>query len=384
MKIAIVHPWFLAHGGAEHTVNVLAEMYPEADFFTLLFNERDLPPSVRGRAIRASAANFLPFKYQTYRFLMPFYPMAFEGIDLRGYDLVISSDSCVAKGVLIDQTARHICYCHSPMRALWDLRYEFRKMLFAPLRPIFSRITHSMRQWDFQAAQRVDYFVANSGFVAERIRSYYRRDSRVIYPPVNEHSHSVLPTHDNYYLSVGRLTHTKRVDLLIQACNRLQRRLVVVGTGRYVAALKKLAGPTIEFRGRVSDAELEQAYGNCRALLFSANEDFGIVPVEAQSYGRPVIAYGHGGSLETVVGINESTDKTATGVFFAQQTVEDVCDAILRFEEVESSFDPVAIQGHASRFNRSRFEQDFGRLVAEVVSEMSPARHQPVATLAIR
>jgi glycosyltransferase involved in cell wall biosynthesis len=374
MKIAIVHPWFLAHGGAEHTVSVLAEMYPEADIFTLLYNERDLPPALQGRKIKASSANFLPWKYQTYRFLMPFYPAGFEGIDLRGYDLVISSDSCVAKGVLIDQTARHICYCHSPMRALWDLRFEFRDTLPTPFRPIFNAITRSLRQWDFQAAQRVDYFVANSSFVAERIRSYYRRESHVIYPPVNEQSHMASSSHENYYLSVGRLTHTKRVDLLIQACNQLKRRLIVVGTGRHIAALKKLAGQTIEFPGRINNVELEDVYRNCRALLFSANEDFGIVPVEAQSYGRPVVAYGHGGSLETVVGIDQASEgKAPTGVFFTKQTVESVCDAILRFETAENSFDPIAIQEHASRFSRSRFEHDFGNLVAKVIADMTSA-----------
>jgi glycosyltransferase involved in cell wall biosynthesis len=378
MKIAIVHPWFLAHGGAEHTVNTLAEMFPQADFFTLFYNERDLPPALRGRRIHASKANrFLPWKYKTYRFLMPFYPMGFEGLDLRGYDLVISSDSCVAKGVLLDQTARHICYCHSPMRALWDLRFEFRDSLPWLLRPVFSMITSSLRQWDFLAAQRVDYFVANSSFVAERISRYYRRESRVIYPPVNERSHDVSASHENFYLSVGRLTHTKRVDLLIQACNQLKRRLVVIGGGRHVGALKKLAGPTIEFPGRISDAELEAAYGNCRALLFSANEDFGIVPVEAQSYGSPVIAYGHGGSLETVVGLDQATEmKPATGVFFAEQTVESVCEAILKFEEVEESFSPKAIQEHASRFSRSRFEHDFFELVASVAEEMKAGRGQ--------
>jgi glycosyltransferase involved in cell wall biosynthesis len=205
---------------------------------------------------------------------MPLYPAGFEAIDLRGYDLVLTSDSCVAKGVLIDQTALQICYYHSPMRALWDLRFEFRDTLPAPFRPIFNAITRSLRQWDFQAAQRVDYFVANSSFVAERIMRYYRRDSHVIYPPVNDQSHTASSSHDNYYLFVGRLTHTKRVDLLILACNQLKRRLVVVGAGRHVAALKKLAEPTIEFPGRADDGALEDLYRNCRALLFSANEDF--------------------------------------------------------------------------------------------------------------
>lgn len=375
MKIAIVHPWFLAHGGAEHVVNVLAEMYPEADIFTLLYTERDLSPSLRGRNIIASRANFLPWKYQTYRFLMPLYPAGFEAIDLRGYDLVITSDSCVAKGVLIDQTARQICYCHSPMRALWDLRFEFRDTLPAPFRPIFTTITRSLRQWDFLAAQRVDYFVANSNFVAERIMRYYRRESHVIYPPVSERNHMASASHGDFYLSVGRLTQTKRVDLLIEACNELKRRLIVVGGGRHVAALKKIAGPTIEFLGRVDDAALEGLYSSCRALLFSANEDFGIVPVEAQSYGRPVVAYGHGGSLETVVGIDQATEgKAPTGVFFEEQTVESVCSAILRFEEVEGSFDSIAIQEHAARFSRSRFEKDFGNLVSGVMRSAKAGR----------
>ncbi|WP_263378263.1 glycosyltransferase [Granulicella paludicola] len=372
MKIAIVHPWFLAHGGAEHVVNVLAEMYPEADIFTLLYTERDLSPSLRGRNIIASRANFLPWKYQTYRFLMPLYPAGFEAIDLRGYDLVITSDSCVAKGVLIDQTARQICYCHSPMRALWDLRFEFRDTLPAPFRPIFTTITRSLRQWDFLAAQRVDYFVANSNFVAERIMRYYRRESHVIYPPVSERNHMASASRGDFYLSVGRLTQTKRVDLLIEACNRLKRPLIVVGGGRNLTRLKKIAGSTIKFPGRISDEELENTYRSCRALLFAANEDFGIVPVEAQSYGRPVVSYGHGGSLETVIGIDRVAEGRApTGVFFREQTVESICEAILQFESMEDSFDPLAIQEHAARFSRSRFEEDFSRLVDEVTAGLT-------------
>jgi len=370
MKIAIVHPWFLAQGGAEHTVNVLAEMYPEAEFFTLLYNERDLPTSVRGRRIKASRANVLPCKYQLYRYMMPFYARAFEAIDLRGYDLVITSDSCVAKGVLIDQGARQICYCHSPMRGIWDLRYEFRDMLPALARPIYSWFTHSMRPWDFLAAQRVDYFVANSKYVAERVDRYYRRYSQVIYPPVELQTGPVSSEHGDYYLSVGRLTETKRIDLLIQACNQLKRRLVIVGTGRHGAALKKLAGPTIEFTGRASDEDLHKLYRGCRALLFAANEDFGIVPVEVQSYGRPVIAFGHGGSLETVVGLGECPQKPPpTGVFFPEQSADSLSEAILRFESAESCFDPVAIQKHAFQFDRVRFESSMRDLVARVQAE---------------
>ncbi len=367
MKIAIVHPWFLAQGGAEHTVNVLAEMYPQADFFTLLYNDRDLPSAVRGRTIKASGANVLPWKYRLYRYLMPFYARAFEAIDLRGYDLVITSDSCVAKGVLIDQGARQICYCHSPMRGLWDARYEFRDMLPVVARPVYSWFTHSMRQWDFQAAQRVDYFVANSKYVAERIERYYRRGSQIIYPPVDMQTGPVSSNHDDYYLSVGRLTETKRVDLLIQACNQLKRRLIIVGTGRHEATLKKVAGPTIQFTGRASGETLDKLYRSCRALLFSSNEDFGIVPVEAQSYGKPVIAFGHGGSLETVVGLDQCPQQPLpTGVFYPEQTAASLRDAILRFEEAEGCFDPVEIQQHAFQFDRTHFENAMRDVVARV------------------
>jgi glycosyltransferase involved in cell wall biosynthesis len=374
-RIAIVHPWFLAHGGAEHVVDVLASMFPQADFFTLFYTPKDLPANLQKRKITASKANWLPWKYVIYRYLLPFYPIAFEEIDLRGYDLVITSDSCVAKGVLVDQHARHICYCHSPMRAVWDKRFEFRQFIPYLGRPIYTLVTHHIRQWDFQAAQRVDVFVANSKYVRERIKKYYRRECSVIYPPVELQTGSISQKHDNFYLSVGRLTHTKRIELLIEACNRLERRLVIVGGGRHAAGLKKIAGPAIEFTGRVSHQELDLRYRSCRALLFASDEDFGLVPVEAQGYGRPVVAFGHGGSLETIIGLGQ-TDETGkplspTGVFFDSQTVDSVCDAILRFEANEGAFDPHAIRCWAERFSEQRFEQQFLQLVEKVALDAS-------------
>ncbi len=375
LKIAIIHPWFLAQGGAEHVVNVLAGIFPNADIFTLFYTKEGLPSNLKNKNIYASRANWLPFKYSIYRHLLAFYPMAFEEIDLRGYDLVITSDSCVAKGVIIDQGARHICYCHSPMRALWDQRFEFRSLLGGISRPIFTLATHLVRQWDFQAAQRVDCFVANSHNVAERIKQYYRRDCEVIYPPVILQAGPIASDHDNYYLTVGRMTETKRVDLLIEACTRLERRLIVVGNGRHLAKLKERAGPTIEFPGRVGNEELDRLYRRCRALLFAADEDFGIVPVEAQGYGRPVIAFGHGGSLETVVGAGQQDQQgmslPPTGIFFHEQTVESLCDAIHRFEANEDSFDPISIRGWAETFTSHHFERQLRTLAKKVISEAS-------------
>jgi glycosyltransferase involved in cell wall biosynthesis len=348
-RVALLHPWFLALGGAEQTVEGLAVAFPEASLMSLLYEKRDLPESLREKKIGALSINWLPGKVSFYRPLLPVWPAAVETLDLRGYKLVITSDSNVMKGVLVDQQAIHICYCHSPMRVLWDLHSEYRAATPWLVRSIFDIGTSYLRQWDFQAAQRVDYFIANSRNVQQRIRKYYRRDSTVIYPPVDTAKGYISGAPDSYYLSVGRLTATKRIDLLIQACNRLRRRLIVAGAGRELARLKLLAGPTIEFLGRVPDADLAKLYANCRAFLFAADEDFGIVPVEAQSFGRPVIAYGYGGSLETVR-VNDLDGRTDTGVFFREQTVESLVRGIERFESAEHNFVPAEIQDHARQF----------------------------------
>jgi glycosyltransferase involved in cell wall biosynthesis len=371
MRTAIIHPWYLANGGAEQTVSALADIYPKADLFTLFYRLQDLPPNLHDRRVIASSINWLPAKYAIYRYFLPAYPLLFESLDLRGYDLVITSDSSVTKGVLIDQNAIQICYCHSPMRCLWDLYREYASKMSTFTRPAFTLGTHYVRQWDFSAAQRVDAFVANSFNVAERIKKFYARDSTVIYPPVETKRGFLSGEHDDYYLSVGRLADTKRIDLLIAACNRLRRRLIVVGAGREEKRLKAMAGPTIEFPGRLSDDKLGRVYSRCRAVLFAAYEDFGIVPVEAQSYGRPVIAYGKGGSLETIVAPHNRFDLSPTGVYFASQTQTAVENAILEFEQLESNFIPKEIQSHVRQFDSEVFAQRFSDLVAETVSKIS-------------
>lgn len=373
MKVAIVHYWMLASGGAERVVEALASMYPDADVYGL-FKRDDACIEVTKR-MKCTFMDKIPFIDMIYRAMLPLYPLAAESLDLRGYDLVISSDTNVMKGVLVDQEAVHICYCHTPMRYVWDLYRDF--ILRTPwlFRPLFALVAHYLRLWDFNAAQRVDYFVANSRYIQERIWNVYRRKSTVIYPPVDIDKGYILAKTGDYYLSVGRLSATKKLPLLIHACNRLQRKLVIAGAGQEEKRLKAIAGPTISFLGRVPEKELSALYAECRAFLFAADEDFGIVPVEAQSFGRPVIAYGHGGALETIKA-DSADGRSATGVFFAEQSIESVIDAIERFEAIEENFVAAEIQSHVKNFEAATFTEEMGKFVNRVMSERSKARNE--------
>jgi glycosyltransferase involved in cell wall biosynthesis len=288
--------------------------------------------------------------------------------------LVITSDSGPMKGVVTDLNATHICYCHSPMRYLWDGYSGYIRGMSPAMQGIFGLTAHYVRNWDYSAAQRVDYFIANSNYVAGRIRKYYRRDSTIIHPPINT-SHSFLANeHENYYLAVGRLVPYKRTDILIDACCKLGRKLVVVGDGPEMKRLKKQATKNVEFLGEVSESQLGNIYAQCRALLFAADEDFGMVPLEAQSYGRPVIAFGKGGSLETVIGAYNpagqekvKNDKAITGIFFEKQTAGSLADAILTFEASENRFAPEDIQLHARQFDTSIFVKRLRNYIESVM-----------------
>jgi glycosyltransferase involved in cell wall biosynthesis len=353
MRIALVNGWYLFSGGMEAVDNVIGTIFPEADVFTMFYDSDRIPESLRGRSIRGTFLQRFA-RRSTYRLLIPLYPYALETLDLRGYDLVISSDASMAKGVLCDEESTHICYCHTPWRQLYDLYWTSLEIVPLPLRPAYALACHRLRQWDFVAAQRVGHFVANSRYIQQRIRRYYGRDATVIYPPVDTSKGFLAERHGDYYLSVGRLTHTKRLDLLITACNQMGRRLVIAGEGREERRLKAIAGRTIEFPGRVTDDEVRALYANCRALLFAANEDFGIVPVEAQAFGRPVIAYGHGGALETVR-VNDPHGLSDTGVLFPHQTVESLIGGIRTFESIEHTFDHSAIREHSHTFDTNVF-----------------------------
>jgi glycosyltransferase involved in cell wall biosynthesis len=354
MKVAIVHPWFLEAGGAEKVADVLAEMYPEADIFTLSSDTTLLPLHIRNKKVHTSALNRLIACFRLSRVnLMFLFPSAAESLDVSRYDLILSSCPPVM-GVNAGQNAVHICYCHTPQRAWWHLYAERQAEMNWPKRTIFVACATFVRMWEFNAMQRVDHVVSNSDYIANRVFKYFRRESTVIYPPVDTAMGYLASHHDNYYLSLSRLDKDKGIELLIQACNRLERRLLVAGIGRKEKELKAIAGPTIEFLGRVPDAGLPALYSNCRAFLFAADEDFGIAPVEAQAFGRPVIAYGHGGSLETVR-VGDTEGRPDTGVFFSKQTVESVIEGIQCFEKRENTFIPAEIRQHAQKFDTSVF-----------------------------
>jgi glycosyltransferase involved in cell wall biosynthesis len=362
-NIAILHPWFLMKGGGEKVVDVLGEMYPEADIFTLFCRDEFIPTSFRSRVVHASPLNEFPRATSGFhRHLMPLYPWAVENFDLRGYDLIISSCGPAMMGANVDQDATHICYCHTPQRSWWDLLAEHKALLKPAPRFLFALAASRLRTWEFSAMQRVDTVVANSNYIAQRVHKYFRRESKVIYPPVAVSNRAPAPLNGEYYLTLGRLEKQKRVDLLIHACNRLGRKLLIAGTGKEAAHLKSIAGPRIEFLGFVRDKELDGLFQNARAFLFAADEDFGIAPVEAQGYGRPVVAYGHGGSLETVRA-GQKFGSFNSGVYFHEQTVDSVVDGIRRFETQEDSFVPTLIQQHASQFDTSVFIKKFRALV---------------------
>ena len=371
LRVAIVHYWFVGRAGGEKVVETLAEIFPQADLFCLVADPAKLHPTLRNRKLRLSFLQKIPGAVKFYRHFLFLQAMALEQFDLSGYDLVISSESGPAKGVITSPQTCHICYCHSPMRYIWDMYPQYVRTMNPVVKIVFSLVAHYLRQWDLATASRVDYFLANSNFVASRIRKFYRRESTVIYPPVEMTLDRLQATQGEHYLSVGRLVDYKRVDLAVLACTRLSRKLRVVGEGPQYKALRRLAGPTIEFLGNLSDAELHNEIDLCRALIFPGEEDFGMVPVEAQSFGKPVIAFGRGGSLETIRGLNsDSADLEApTGIFFCEQSVESLSAAINKFEANASRFDARKIREHAQQFSPEVFQRKIQEFVVSAMQE---------------
>lgn len=377
-RIAIVHYWFVRHRGGERVVEAIADMFPGADLHALVVDPDALPASLKGRRIRTSFLQRVPGSRRWHQRFLPAYPLALEQFDFTGYDLVLSSESGPAKGVLTPAGTCHVCYCHSPMRYVWDFYHRYRDggSVGTLTRPFFALAAHYLRLWDAASADRVDYFAANSRNVAARIRKHYRRESNVIYPPVRVEAGYVSKQTGDYYLAAGHLVEYKRIDLAIEACNRLKRELRIVGDGEQYAHLRKLAGSTIRFLGSLSDAELREQYANCRALLFPGEEDFGIVPVEAMSFGRPVIAFGRGGATESVCGFypGEALEPEAhTGVFFREQTAESLLEAIRTFERVEDRFSPGRIRQESLRFSVERFQSEYRAFLADKLEAFQQA-----------
>jgi len=374
LKIAIVHYWFVNRRGGERVVETMAKMFPQADLFSLVVDPGKLHPVLRERSIKTSFLQKVPGGRRWHRHMLPFYPLALEQFDLSDYDLVLSSESGPAKGVLTNSRTCHVCYCHSPMRYLWDFYQSYKKgrSLGVLSRPVFLLASHYLRMWDAASAQRVDHFVANSRTVAARIRKHYRREAEVIHPPVDVRAGYLASRIEDYYLFVGQLVDYKRADIAIEACNRLRRPLRIVGEGEQYRALRRLAGTSITFCGPLSDHELREQYAHCRALIFSGEEDFGIVPVEAMSFGRPVIAYARGGATETVREFSpqdSTTAATCSGMFFQEQTADSLGDAMLAFERDQSQFSPFWIKQSVERFDESYFTAGFGEFLAEKMRE---------------
>ncbi len=349
MKVAIIHDWLTIYGGAESIIRILHDMFPDAPIYTTVYSKENMPADFRKMDIRTSFIQKLPFAKKKYTTYLPFMPRAFESFDLSEYDLVISSNTSCSKGVLTGANTLHICYCNTPMRYGWDFYHEYRNTKGAVGRLIVSGLMHKIRMWDRLSADRVDTFIANSYNVARRIKKHYRRESTVIYPPVRTSMFQMSKKDEGFYLVVSRLVPYKRIDLVAEAFTRMELPLVIIGDGSEYKDIAEKAGSTVQMLGRVNDGIVLDYMSKCKAFLFPGEEDFGITPIEAEACGKPVIAYGKGGALETVV-------EDETGVFFYEQTVESVISTIRRFETME--FEPEKIRKHAEKFSEERFREE--------------------------
>jgi len=358
-RAAIVHEWLTIPGGSEKVVLAILDLLPEAEIYTSVYDRAPWPAAITGRPVHTSFLQRVPGATRHYPKLLPLMNAAFESFDLTGHDVVVSSSHSCAKNVITGPGTLHVCYCHTPMRHAWEPRFLAGEDLGLPARLAASALGGRLRRQDLAGAARPDVFVANSSHVAARIAKYYRRDALVIHPPVDVARGLATPrAPEDYYLVFGRLVPYKRADLAVAACGRLGRRVKVVGDGRAAEAVRAAAGPQAEFLGAIGDDELTRVMAGARALIFAGEEDFGIVPVEAQAAGVPVIAYGTGGVRDSVV-------DGETGVFFAEQTVESCAAGILAFEDLEASFDERAIRANAERFAPHRFAEAFRGLLAE-------------------
>ena len=359
MKVAIIHYWWLSNRGGEAVCSAIAELYPDADLYVHVCNEdvvrKALPENFTGN-IYTSFISKLPGAKKHYQKYLPFMPLALEQLDLSKYDLVISSESGPAKGIITRPDAFHICYCHSPMRYVWDMYHDYRNTAGRIIKALFPLVAHRLRIWDRLSADRVDYFIANSSFVASRIRKFYRRNSDVIFPPVNTNSFIADSERESFYLCLGQLVAYKRADLAVDAFNKLGLPLIVVGEGELYNTLKEAAGDNVTLMGRQPFPVVKDLLERCRGLIFPGVEDFGIVPVEAMAAGAPVIAYGKGGALETV-------RDGITGLHFKEQTVDSLIEAVNRLEVGEVVFDSKVLRQHAESFDKRRFKEQISSFI---------------------
>jgi len=365
-KTALVHEWLINLAGSEKVLEEIYRLYP-SPIYTLIADKDSIRgSSISGAEINTSFIQKLPFVKTKYRSYLPLYPLAIEGFDLTEYDIILSSSHAVAKGVLKRSDQLHICYCHTPMRYIWDIYYQYLQEanLTKGLKSIIAKIIlHYLRIWDISSVNRVDYFIANSNYVANRIKRIYRRDAEVIYPPVDVNSFEIGEKKEDYYLTASRVVPYKKIDIVIEAFTKMRdRKLVVICGGPEYSKIKRMAGRNITILGFQPFHKLKEYMRDARAFIFAACEDFWIMPVEAQASGTPVIAYGRGGACETVI-------NNKTGIFFHEQTANSVIDAIGEFEKVENRFNPRNIRKNALNFSRENFIERYKIFVEKVVNE---------------
>ena len=360
MNVALVHDWLNQLGGAEDVLESIVDLFPEAPIYTALYWPEKMPAHWRAWDIRTSFIDRLPLAQKRQQLYLPLYPIAFEQFDFSGYDLVLSSKSGFCHGIITGPETLHICYCHAPTRYLWRYhQYAAREQLNPVVRFVLPPVLTYLRLWDRLAADRVDHFIANSEIVRRRIARFYGRDSVVIYPPVDTARFEPSVRQDDYYLFVGRLLPYRRLDLLVEAFNRLGYPLIIAGRGRARARLEALAEPNITFTGYVPDADLPDLVARCRAFLWPGEEDFGIAPVQAMAAGRPVIAFGAGGAVDTVV--------PGTGALFKEQSAAALVDAVGRFDP--DDVDPAFIRAHALQFDADVFRRQLSAFIERKVEE---------------
>lgn len=362
MKKALISDWYYVNGGAEKVIHSINSIWNDFDHFALIdfLNESDRAYILNGKRAKTSYIQKFPTAKQNHRKFLQLFPRAIEQFDLKDYELIISSSSAVAKGVKTRKDQLHICYCHSPMRYAWDLQDQYLKDsgLDSGLKGFYAKyVLNKIRKWDLKNSENVDYFIANSNHIAQRIKKIYNRESIVIYPPVDVDFFSLEEQKEDYYFTASRLVSYKKTQLIVEAFNELpQLKLIVAGDGPEFEKLQKIAKSNIEFVGFVDNLRLKNYMQKAKGFVFAAEEDFGIIPVEAQACGTPVIAFGKGGTLETVV-------ENKTGVFFKEQTSQKIKEAIINFEKIK--FDPQKIREHAMKFSKQRFENEMKEFVEE-------------------
>jgi glycosyltransferase involved in cell wall biosynthesis len=365
-QIAFIHDWLVTWGGGEQVLEAALEVYSSADIYTLVYRKEIFADSpISQRMINTSFIQRLPGSRTNHRFYLPFMPLAIEQFDLRGYDWILSSNHAVAHGVLTQPDQMHVSYVHAPMRYAWSLYHQYLNQanLTRGLKSWLARvILHYVRLWDYHAAQRVDHFIANSAWTASNVWRAYRREADVIYPPVSVDDFEPASQKSDYYITISRLVPYKRIDIIVEAFNHLGLPMMVIGDGPDLKRLKRKANPNINFLGWQSDADLKENLSRARAFVYTAVEDFGITPVEAQAAGCPVIAYGKGGVRETVV-------EGRTGLFFHEQTSESLIEAIQNFEGDPNRFEISVLRKNAERFNKARFQQELSTYIEAKYSD---------------